>query len=116
MKFKCKDCNHETNNEDSDDLACPECGGELLKTEKQQKMKLETKELRDVEIFEAGNWKGNEYTEADLDEMVKHQKEGVIDAYISLIPFFILFLLVYFIPFAESLSHHFRHMVATSTT
>jgi len=28
-KFKCKDCEHLTDNEDSEDLACPECGGEL---------------------------------------------------------------------------------------
>jgi len=53
-KFKCKECKHQTDNDNSNDTACPECGGELMK----QDMKLETKELRDVEIMEMGDWKG----------------------------------------------------------
>jgi hypothetical protein len=120
-KFKCKDCEHLTNNEDSDDLVCPECGGELEEMARKgrakndiesqpgwsrdstglcfdgskflkdigeeplpKNFKLSVKELKDVEIFEAGIWKGKEYTIADIDEMIKNQKDGVVEPYLNL--------------------------------
>lgn len=50
-------------------------GGELM---------LETKELKNVEIFEAGNWKGKDYTEQDLDQAIENFNNKVIDPYLNL--------------------------------
>jgi ssDNA-binding Zn-finger/Zn-ribbon topoisomerase 1 len=147
--YKCKDCQHETDNEDSEDLTCPECGGELdmmarrvggfespepgdipeqakkilasayascrkqwvkdHPADKENKanktrcakiawaavenagysrakhdLKLEVRTIPDVEIMEVGTWKGNKYTEKDLDEAVNNFKEGVLEPYINI--------------------------------
>lgn len=83
-RFKCVECKHETANEDSTDMTCPECGGELQEIGKPVKMKLETKELHDVEIFEAGTWKGKPYTEKDIDEMIQHVNDRLVEPYINI--------------------------------
>jgi hypothetical protein len=91
MKFKCKECKHETDNEDSEDTTCPECGGELVdnlkvKTVDNQvdNLKLEVKTIPEVEIFEAGTWKGNKYTIKDLDEAVTNFRNGVLEPYLNI--------------------------------
>ena len=90
LKYHCKDCTHETDNMNSGDTVCPECGGELMESKgpvaepKKEPMKLETKEMRDVEIFQAGTWKGREYSEADIDEAIGNFKKGALEPYINL--------------------------------
>ncbi len=46
--------------------------------------KLDTVNLKGVEIFEAGKWKGTEWTEADLDELIVNHKSGVIEPYLNI--------------------------------
>lgn len=43
--------------------------------------KLETRDLKGVEIFDVGTWNGHEWTDAELDEMVVnfHALKGVVD-------------------------------------
>jgi hypothetical protein len=47
-------------------------------------MKLETVSLKGVEIFEAGKWKGTEWTESDIDELIINYKDGVIEPYLNI--------------------------------
>ena len=63
------------------DLKCPECGASMTGTKSE--MKLETKELSNVEIFETGVWKGHTYTNKDLAEMKENFDNGVAEPYIT---------------------------------
>ncbi len=83
-QFKCKECKHLTDNEDSKDTTCPECGGELMKTEKQDKLKLPITNMTGVEIMEIGKWKGLDWTKEDFDEAIKNHKTGLVEGYITL--------------------------------
>ena len=47
-------------------------------------MKLETLNVLDVEVFAAGFWNGDEYTERDLDEIVQHYNDGLLEPYLNI--------------------------------
>ena len=49
-----------------------------------KEMKLETVNLGNVEIFEAGTWKGEKYTEKDIDEMIENFNNRVAEPYITI--------------------------------
>lgn len=51
---------------------------------RQEKMKLETVNIGDVEIFEAGKFNGVEVNENDLDEMINNFRNGVTEPYITI--------------------------------
>jgi hypothetical protein len=48
------------------------------------KMKLDTKNIADVEIFQAGKWKDVEFTEKDLDEMVINFNNKICEPYLNI--------------------------------
>jgi hypothetical protein len=54
------------------------------KDTKESKMKLETVNLKDIEIFETGVWQGFRYENKDLDEMVKNFNDGVAEPYLTI--------------------------------
>lgn len=47
---------------------------------------METKDIKDVEIFAVGNWNGDDYTESDLDEMVRafNENQSTLKPYLKL--------------------------------
>lgn len=49
-----------------------------------KEMKLETKNIDGVEIFETGIWKGVKYNEKDLDNMVDNFNNGIAEPYITI--------------------------------
>lgn len=72
---------------DESDGVCPECGNELImyKDEyERQEMKLDVKEVPEVEIMEAGTWKGHKYTEKDFDEAIINFNNGVLEPYVNI--------------------------------
>jgi len=52
--------------------------------DKKENMKLEIKNMKGVEIFQIGNWKGFDFTDSDLDEMIKNFENQVIEPYITI--------------------------------
>lgn len=55
-----------------------------MSTQNIENMKLETHDLKDVEIFETGIWKGEKYDEQSLDDMVTHFQNRVAEPYINI--------------------------------
>ena len=49
-----------------------------------EELKLETVNLKEIEIFSTGIWKGKDYNEKDIDDFVKNFKEGVAEPYITI--------------------------------
>jgi hypothetical protein len=49
-----------------------------------EQYKLDTVNLKGVEIFEAGKWKGTDWTESDIDELIENHKAGVIEPYLNI--------------------------------
>jgi len=47
-------------------------------------MKLETRELKEVEIFETGTWKGNKYEEKDLNEAIENFNNHILKPYVNI--------------------------------
>jgi DNA-directed RNA polymerase subunit RPC12/RpoP len=84
LKFKCIECKHKTDNEDSNDNVCPECGGGLVEVAKKEKMKLPITNMNGVEILDIGTWNGKPFTGKDFDEAIDNFKAGLIEPYISL--------------------------------
>jgi len=83
----CTKCNYKVKHDRGkpcNEMKCPECGAEMTGVKPKEKMKLETVNIGDVEIFEVGKWKGEEYTTEDLDQMVNNFKEKVAEPYITI--------------------------------
>jgi hypothetical protein len=51
---------------------------------KKKELKIETAEMKNVEILETGTWNNLKVTESDLDEMVKHFQDKVLEPYLNL--------------------------------
>jgi hypothetical protein len=52
--------------------------------EQKEILKLDTVNLSGVEIFESGKWKGTEWSESDIDELISNYKSGVIEPYLNI--------------------------------
>ena len=57
---------------------------DMQKNDEKEKMKLETVDLDNIEIFEVGKWKGIRFDERDLDEAINNYKNKVLEPYINL--------------------------------
>lgn len=53
-------------------------------SEDKTNMKLDTCELKDVEIFEAGTWKGMKFTVEDVDRIIENFRAGVLEPYVNI--------------------------------
>lgn len=51
---------------------------------KDMENEMETREIKDVEIFQVGTWKGTKYTSKDLDQIVDNFQNGVLEPYITI--------------------------------
>jgi hypothetical protein len=57
---------------------------EHIKDELLDKLKLETKEIKDVEIIHTGNFKGREYTDKDLDMFIENFNNKIVEPVLTI--------------------------------
>jgi hypothetical protein len=60
------------------------CNLMWAKKEPEKKMKLETVNIKDIEIFETGYWKGQRYTEEDIDDFIQNFENKIAEPYITI--------------------------------
>jgi hypothetical protein len=51
---------------------------------KQNEMKIDNVEMKNIHILDVGKWNGIDVTEKDLDEMEKNFKDGILEPYLNL--------------------------------
>lgn len=51
---------------------------------KEKEMKIDTVEMKNVEILETGIWNGSHVKKTDIDEMINHFEKGILEPYLNL--------------------------------
>ena len=76
----CKDCGKPAtvNHGDVSENECGDCGGALMSAT------VKHVNLEPMHVFSAGKWKGKNYTEAHLDQMVANYKAGILRPYLKI--------------------------------